>query len=485
MSSVTLSQDNASVLPGINLKWVYASLGAIKEISLIFFKNVGDADIASVDIPSGVLRYNLPSGFQSGQAYSFQLQVVDVNDVMVYSNTLVLTSPYFLVAPVIASCVGFDSALQLQLQATSNSLSASDTVEFVLKRSSDNTVFWIIKTYASNGQYMLSDADDARLVNNVSYRVACMFQPGSANAQYKSPSPISNSFTATPSNLPNAPQNVTSSSVGTTSLDIRAQWARPSDFSEWSADGFSIVARLEASNTSVLTQTLTQDVLEYTWTDLAPGLSYRASIQYVNQFGSGPTVNAQQGFITPTEVADAPVFSSASDDDLQSVLTWQAPSYDGQSAITGYKVYKDGNLIASLGADVFTYTATGLMNGYAYSFYVKAQNPIGLSGASSSLQANPYGAMTIDSVVASGKVLTATISPNGRSIQSVVMVALDADPNDIQDQDFVITFTQQQINQAKTGTIQVIKNFSTFSSDIDFYCVIAHNASNSAFLKSA
>jgi len=37
-ASVTLSQDQASVLPGINLNWAYANLGAIREISLIYTK---------------------------------------------------------------------------------------------------------------------------------------------------------------------------------------------------------------------------------------------------------------------------------------------------------------------------------------------------------------------------------------------------------------------------------------------------------------
>ena len=92
--------------------------------------------------------------------------------------------------------------------------------------------------------------------------------------------------------------------------------------------------------------------------------------------------------------------------------------------------------------------------------------------------------MSIVSAVASGKTLTVTISPNGRPIESVVLVALDTDPNNIADSDFVV-IPQQQISQVATADIQVIKIFSTFSSGIDFYCAIAHNASGSAFLKSA
>jgi len=51
--SATLTQDLASSLSGVNLKWALAGLGTIKELSLIYFKNSSDADIASMDIASG------------------------------------------------------------------------------------------------------------------------------------------------------------------------------------------------------------------------------------------------------------------------------------------------------------------------------------------------------------------------------------------------------------------------------------------------
>jgi len=58
----------------------------------------------------------------------------------------------------------------------------------------------------------------------------------------------------------------------------------------------------------------------------------------------------------------------------------------------------------------------------------------------------PFGQMSIVSVLASGKQLTATLNPNGRPIQSVVFVALDQDPNNLADFDFVIVIPQQQIS---------------------------------------
>ena len=106
--SVVLSQDLASALAGINLKWVNTGLSTIREVSLVYFQNVPNADIGCKDIASGLLKCNLPSGFISGQMYSFQLQIVDVTGVMVFSNTLVVTSAWMLVPPIIDSFSGGD-----------------------------------------------------------------------------------------------------------------------------------------------------------------------------------------------------------------------------------------------------------------------------------------------------------------------------------------------------------------------------------------
>jgi len=120
--SVKLTQDLNSSISGVNLKWTYADLSTIKEIALIYYKNASDADIASVEIASGLTRYNLSQGLDSGASYTFQLQVTDVLGAVVYSSAIVLLAPYFLVAPVIQSVIGFDEALRLQLASSANIL---------------------------------------------------------------------------------------------------------------------------------------------------------------------------------------------------------------------------------------------------------------------------------------------------------------------------------------------------------------------------
>lgn len=57
--------------------------------------------------------------------------------------------------------------------------------------------------------------------------------------------------------------------------------------------------------------------------------------------------------------------------------------------------------------------------------------------------------------------------------------------NNLADSEFVAVIPQQQISQVTAANVTVIKTFSDFSSNIDFYCAIAHNATNSVFYKSA
>jgi hypothetical protein len=178
--TVTLSQDTNSSVAGVNLKWSYTALSTIREISLIYFKNSSDADIESVEIASGLLKHNIQQ-LESGVSYSFQLQVLDVLGTMVFSNTLSLTSPFVLSAPVIQSVTGLDESLRVQLASSQNLLGLGDTVEFVLKRA-DNQPFWIIKPFEQSGIYLLRRTDNDLLVNNTTYRLACMFQPSQSSS---------------------------------------------------------------------------------------------------------------------------------------------------------------------------------------------------------------------------------------------------------------------------------------------------------------
>lgn len=157
----------------------------------------------------------------------------------------------------------------------------------------------------------------------------------------------------TPSNVPNAPSGVSVATDGDEFYDLLMTWTKPSDFFEWSADGYSIVITLYSFMADVYQHTITnQDVTQYTWPNVAPNRSYSASVHYSNSFGEGPE-SATSSSMLPTKQPDAPSSLALTEGDQQSVLTWSAPA-DGQSVLTQYKIYKDGSYLATVTAPTTT-----------------------------------------------------------------------------------------------------------------------------------
>ena len=68
-------------------------------------------------------------------------------------------------------------------------------------------------------------------------------------------------------------------------------------------------------------------------------------------------------------------------------LTWTTPS-DGGDPITGYKVYRDGALLATVGL-VNSYTDATVTNGKTYAYQVSAVNGVGEGGKSNTVSLTP------------------------------------------------------------------------------------------------
>ena len=92
----------------------------------------------------------------------------------------------------------------------------------------------------------------------------------------------------------------------------------------------------------------------------------------------------------PPPVPDAPTNLLAVGGDGQVVLTWEAPEDDGGTAITDYEyqIGQTGEWI-SIGSTDTTHTVTGLTNGTAYVFQVRAVNAAGNSAPSNQTEATP------------------------------------------------------------------------------------------------
>ena len=122
---------------------------------------------------------------------------------------------------------------------------------------------------------------------------------------------------------------------------------------------------------------------------------YKVRVVATNHGGSTTSSNIID--VAVVSAPGAPTAVSATPGDTQLIVSWTAPSSNGGSAITGYKVEKkEGSgsyaiAVANTGSDAVTYTATGLTNGNSYTFKVSAINSAaGTSAASTESQTPEY-----------------------------------------------------------------------------------------------
>ena len=91
-----------------------------------------------------------------------------------------------------------------------------------------------------------------------------------------------------------------------------------------------------------------------------------------------------------TSVPGPPTNLTAVGGDGQVVLSWDAPASDGGAAITDYEYRINGtNPWISIGSTLTTHTVTGLVNGTAYVFQVRAVNRIGTDRVPNQAEATP------------------------------------------------------------------------------------------------
>ena len=139
--------------------------------------------------------------------------------------------------------------------------------------------------------------------------------------------------------------------------------------------------------------------------ELTNGQTYMFRVRAVNALGNGAVVTLEA---TPSPstgrggggggggggplqtVPDAPMNLVAEATDAAVTLTWDAPQDDGGSEITDYEYrINRRNPWISIGSTDTTHTVTGLVNGTAYVFEVRAVNRIGKSFSSTRAEATP------------------------------------------------------------------------------------------------
>src|SRR5207245_463452 len=200
--------------------------------------------------------------------------------------------------------------------------------------------------------------------------------------------------TSRPPTTPSAPQNLQATGVNT---QVLLSWQAPSGNGGSAITGYKIYRSTNSSTENFLATT--GNVLSYTDNAVTNGQTYYYKVSAVNSVGESPQSNEASATPTapppppPSTAPSAPQSLQAAAGNAQVSLSWTAPSSNGGSAITNYKIYRSTSsgtetLLTTLG-NVLSYTDGTVTNGQVYYYKVTAVNSVGESSQSNEASAIP------------------------------------------------------------------------------------------------
>ena len=220
---------------------------------------------------------------------------------------------------------------------------------------------------------------------------------------------------------------------------------------------------------------------------LANGTAYTFTATATNAVGTSPP-SPQSNSVTPATVPDPPTAVGATAGNMQGTVSFTPPASNGGAAITIYTAFaSSGGAIASGSASPLV--VTGLTNGVAYTFTVRATNSVGIGAPSlPSGSATPVPAATVPgpptaaAAVASDRratvsfsapasdggatitSYTVTSSPGlftGTGTGSPIVVGLTGNPNIPLNNGTAYSFTVTATNSVGTGPASAASNSVT------------------------
>ena len=216
------------------------------------------------------------------------------------------------------------------------------------------------------------------------YRVSAINSAGTGK-----PSNVASATTKeTGTTVPGAPTDLTATARGQSRIDLA--WAAPSSDGGSPVTGYQVEVSVNAGTAwTVLVSNTNSSTTNYSQTGLSAATTRHYRVSAINAEGTGPVSNVASTR-TGAGVPGAPSgLVAARKGQSQIDLIWTAPSDDGGSEVTGYRIEfsKNGGqswlvLVNNTASAATTYSDTGLSPGTSRHYRVSAINAEGTGPAS-------------------------------------------------------------------------------------------------------
>ncbi len=343
---------------------------------------------------------------------------------------------------------------------------AQATVSFTPPASNGNSAITGYTVTSKPGGITAEGLGSPIIVSGLTNGASYSFTVTAANAIGTGPASMP-SNKVTPATVPGAPTGVTATAGD---AEATVSFTAPASNGGKAITGYTVTSNPSRIKAEGHTSPITVK-------RLSNGTAYSFTVTATNAIGTGPA-SSPSNSVTPLGAPGAPkgVKATVTAGYAEASVSFNLPANNG-SAITGYTVTsKPGGITASGGGSPIT--VTGLTNGTAYRFTVKAANAIGTGPASSpSNSVTPYtvpGApldVTAKAGNAEAKVsFKAPVSNGGSPITSYTVTSSDgqttkgnASPITVKDltNGTPYTFTITATNKAGTGTASSASNSVT------------------------
>ena len=262
--------------------------------------------------------------------------------------------------------------------------------------------------------------------------------------------------------VPGAPTSLTATASGTTTIDL--SWTAPSDNGGSAITGYRIEVSPNGSfgwsNRVANTGTTTAS---YSHTSLSAGTTRYYRVSAINTNGTGNRSNTANATTatTATTVPGAPTSLTATASGTTTIdLSWNAPSDNGGSSITGYRIEVSpngssgwSNRVADTGTTATTYSHTGLDAGTTRHYRVSAINSVGTGAASN-----------VDDATTTNTAATGMPTISGTAQVGEILMALTSGISDADGLPASFTYQWVRVDSGGTSTeTGVGSNSNTYS----------------------